>query len=86
MRFRTALAQIRRDQRPKVVHLAAHGLVGDRDLALRQQILDVTKAALLVFPVIKGLCELGHGRAVKRSGGDVHEFGVMLLVLFPVPY
>jgi putative peptide zinc metalloprotease protein len=42
--------------------------------------------ALLVFPVIKGLHELGHGWAVKRWGGEVHEFGVMLLVLFPVPY
>jgi putative peptide zinc metalloprotease protein len=41
---------------------------------------------LLVFPVIKGLHELGHGWAVKRWGGDVPEFGVMLLVLFPVPY
>lgn len=42
--------------------------------------------ALLVFPLIKGLHELGHGWAVKRWGGEVHEFGVMLLVLFPVPY
>jgi hypothetical protein len=86
MRFGRRLRRYAVINGPKVVHLAAHGLVGDRGPALRQQILDVTKAALLVFPVIKGLCELGHGRAVKRSGGDVHEFGVMLLVLFPVPY
>ena len=44
MRFWTALAQMRGDHRPKVVHPAAHGLVGDRDPALREQILDVTKA------------------------------------------
>ena len=31
MRSRTALAQMRGDHRPKVVHPAAHGLVGDRD-------------------------------------------------------
>jgi hypothetical protein len=44
MRFRTVLAQMRRDHRPEVVHPAAHGLVGDRDPALRKQILDVAKA------------------------------------------
>src|ERR1700689_3468057 len=44
MRLRTALAQIRGDHRPEVVHPAAHGLVRDRDPALRKQILNVTKA------------------------------------------
>src|ERR1700733_2205442 len=44
MRLRTALAQMRGDHRPEVVHPAAHGLVRDRDPALRKQILDVTKA------------------------------------------
>ena len=39
-----------------------------------------------VFPVVKALHELGHGYAVKRWGGEVHEMGVMLLVLMPVPY
>jgi putative peptide zinc metalloprotease protein len=40
----------------------------------------------LVYPVIKGLHELGHGFAVKKWGGEVHEMGIMLLVLMPVPY
>lgn len=40
----------------------------------------------LVYPIVKGLHELGHGFAVKRWGGEVHELGVMLLVLMPVPY
>lgn len=40
----------------------------------------------LVYPVIKALHELGHGFAVKRWGGEVHEMGIMLLVLMPVPY
>src|SRR6202020_2097016 len=44
MGFRTALAQMRGDHRPEVVHPAAHGLVRDRDAALREQILNVTKA------------------------------------------
>ncbi|KQP22685.1 hypothetical protein [Pseudorhodoferax sp. Leaf267] len=40
----------------------------------------------LVFPVIKVLHELGHAFAVKRGGGEVHDMGVLLLVLIPVPY
>ncbi len=40
----------------------------------------------LVYPVIKLLHELGHGFAVKRGGGSVHELGVMLLVMIPMPY
>ncbi|MGE5892740.1 MAG: hypothetical protein ACM34I_01655 [bacterium] len=39
-----------------------------------------------IYPVIKSLHELGHGYAVKRWGGEVHEMGIMLLVLMPVPY
>lgn len=41
---------------------------------------------LLVFPVVKFLHELGHGYAVKARGGEVHEAGIMLLVLAPAPY
>lgn len=40
----------------------------------------------LVYPFIKALHELGHGYAVKRWGGEVHEMGFMFLVLIPVPY
>jgi putative peptide zinc metalloprotease protein len=32
------------------------------------------------------LHELGHGYCVKRNGGEVHELGIMLLVLVPMPY
>lgn len=39
-----------------------------------------------VFPLIKGLHELGHAIATKADGGEVHEMGVMLLVLMPIPY
>jgi hypothetical protein len=35
---------MRSDHRTEVVHPTAHGLVRDRDLAFRKQILDVTKA------------------------------------------
>ncbi len=41
---------------------------------------------IAVFIVTKALHELGHGVILKRFGGQVPEFGVMLLVLFPAPY
>ena len=40
----------------------------------------------LLFPLIKGLHELGHGFAAKSWGGEVHEIGIMFLVFMPVPY
>lgn len=40
----------------------------------------------VVFPIIKALHELGHASATRAGGGEVHEMGVMLLVLIPVPY
>ncbi|MEW5768744.1 MAG: PqqD family peptide modification chaperone [Pseudomonadota bacterium] len=40
----------------------------------------------VVFPLLKALHELGHGLAAKSRGGEVHEMGIMLLVLFPIPY
>ena len=39
-----------------------------------------------VYPLVKGIHELGHGFAVKKWGGEVHELGIMMLVLMPVPY
>ncbi len=40
----------------------------------------------LVYPLVKTLHEFSHGYAVKRFGGEVHEMGIMLLVLMPIPY
>ena len=40
----------------------------------------------LVYPLVKALHELGHAYATKKWGGEVHEIGIMLLVLVPVPY
>lgn len=42
--------------------------------------------AAVVFPLLKAIHELAHGLAVKWRGGVVHDMGVMLLVLYPVPY
>jgi putative peptide zinc metalloprotease protein len=40
----------------------------------------------VVFIVIKLIHETGHGVLCRRFGGQVPEFGIMLLVLFPSPY
>jgi putative peptide zinc metalloprotease protein len=40
----------------------------------------------MVFPVAKLLHELGHALAIKARGGEVHEMGVMVLVMMPIPY
>lgn len=40
----------------------------------------------LVYPVVKLLHELGHAFATRIWGGEVHEMGVMLLALTPIPY
>ncbi len=40
----------------------------------------------VILPCIKLLHELGHGYAVRRRGGAVHDMGLMFLVLLPLPY
>ncbi|HVC56947.1 MAG TPA: hypothetical protein VND95_13385 [Stellaceae bacterium] len=40
----------------------------------------------LVFPVLKALHEMGHATATKAGGGEVHDMGIIVLVLLPVPY
>ena len=40
----------------------------------------------LVFPIIKAAHELGHASATKAGDGEVHDLGLMLLVLMPIPY
>ncbi len=55
--------------------------VADRVLAADNLIL-----LWMIYPVIKLIHELGHGYCVKRGGGEVHELGIMLLVLMPMPY
>lgn len=43
-------------------------------------------AMALVYPVVKAIHELGHACAVKARGGEVHEIGLMFLLLVPIPY
>jgi putative peptide zinc metalloprotease protein len=55
---------------------------------LSDRVLQLDNLLLLavVFPLIKALHELGHATATRAAGGEVHDMGVMLLVLVPVPY
>ena len=55
--------------------------LSDRVLAPQNLLLIV-----LTFPVVKFFHEFGHACATKAWGGEVHEMGVMLLVLMPIPY
>lgn len=40
----------------------------------------------LTFPIVKAVHEFGHAFAAKIWGGEVHEMGIMFLVLMPIPY
>jgi putative peptide zinc metalloprotease protein len=40
----------------------------------------------LIYPLVKIFHELGHAFAVKKWGGEVHETGILLLALTPIPY
>ncbi len=42
--------------------------------------------AWITYPLVKILHEFGHAFAVKKWGGEVHELGIMLLALTPIPY
>ena len=72
--------------------LTAAVLAGVHWAELTENITDRVLAAdgllrvALVYPLIKAVHELGHGYAAKRWGGEVHEMGILMLVLVPVPY
>lgn len=40
----------------------------------------------IAYVLMKLLHELGHAYAVKRQGGEVHDMGLTLLMLLPLPY
>ena len=69
-----------------LVHAGVHWAELTENIADRILAAESILALALVYPVVKALHELGHGYAVKRWGGEVHEMGFMFLVLIPVPY
>lgn len=58
----------------------SHGIV-DRVLSSQNLAL-----MAISYPFLKVVHELGHGLLVKKWGGNVRVFGIMFLVLMPVPY
>ncbi len=54
----------------------------DKDILSPENLVSI----LLVFVAIKVVHEFAHAFAVKMWGGDVHEMGITLLVLAPVPF
>jgi putative peptide zinc metalloprotease protein len=71
---------------PAVVLTGIHWTDLTRDFMDRLFSAQTLVVVWLLFPGIKGLHELGHAFATKAFGGEVHDMGVMLLVLTPVPY
>lgn len=71
---------------PALVLLPPHWPELTHNLADRVLAVDNLLLLWLVFPVIKALHELGHAYATKAGGGEVHDMGLMFLVMMPVPY
>lgn len=71
---------------PALVLVAMHWIELTANLSDRVLASGNLVQLVLVFPAIKLLHELGHGYAVKWGEGEVHEMGLMFLVLMPVPY
>lgn len=69
-----------------LVLMAIHWDVLSNNLADRVLALENLLLLGLIYPIVKGIHEFGHGYAVKRWQGEVHEMGLMLLVFIPVPY
>ncbi len=65
-----------------LVNLPALGASLGRDILAPANLASM----LLMFVAIKTLHEFAHAFTVKMWGGEVHEMGITLLVLTPVPY
>jgi putative peptide zinc metalloprotease protein len=55
---------------------------------LASRVLDPRSLLLigLLYPLVKAVHELAHGIAARTWGGEVHEAGIMVMVLMPLPY
>ena len=69
-----------------MVLAASHWSALTENIADRVLVAESLLLLVITYPIVKALHELGHGYAVKRWGGEVHELGVMFLVFMPVPY
>jgi putative peptide zinc metalloprotease protein len=71
---------------PALVLLLVHWPELSNDFSDHLLSIDNLFVLYLVYPVLKALHELGHATATKAGGGEVHDIGIIFLVLLPVPY
>lgn len=71
---------------PALILIPPHWMELTNNFSDRVLAVDNLLLLWLVFPVIKALHEFGHAAATKAGGGEVHDMGLILLVLIPVPY
>jgi putative peptide zinc metalloprotease protein len=71
---------------PALVLLPQHWSDLSSNLSDRVLAVDNLLLIAVIFPLIKALHELGHATATRATGGEVHDMGLMLLVLMPIPY
>ena len=71
---------------PAVFLVPAHWPELTNNFTDRVLALDNLVVLYLAFPALKALHELGHATATKAGGGEVHDMGIIMLVLLPVPY
>ena len=69
-----------------VVNGAAHWDELTQDITSRVLAPENLLMMVLIFPLLKLCHEFGHACAIKAWGGEVHEMGIMFLVLMPIPY
>jgi putative peptide zinc metalloprotease protein len=71
---------------PSLVIAASHWSELSENLSDRLLATENLFLIALIYPFVKALHELGHAYTVKAGGGDVHEIGLMFLVMLPIPY
>jgi putative peptide zinc metalloprotease protein len=71
---------------PALVMMLPHWPELTSNLSDRVLAVDNLLLIWLVFPIVKALHEMGHATCARAAGGEVHDMGLMLLVLMPVPY
>jgi putative peptide zinc metalloprotease protein len=71
---------------PAVFLVPPHWPELTHNFADRLMAVDNLVVLYMAFPILKAFHELGHATAAKAGGGEVHDLGLILLVLLPVPY
>jgi putative peptide zinc metalloprotease protein len=71
---------------PAAVLLASHWTDLSEGVLDRVLVPQNLLALWAIFPLIKVCHEFGHAFATKTYGGEVHDMGIMMLVIAPVPY